>query len=218
MSRTSNFIDYTNQKIGSLLFLNYVGKSKWECICDCGHKFIINSQSIRKQNQRRCKYCFYKTKKKHGISCTPEFQAWQHIKERCYNKENRMYKNYGGRGIKMCDRWIGDNGAYNFFIDLGKRPSSTHSIDRINVDGDYEPNNCRWATKHEQMRNRTNNVVIEYNNEKMILTDWAKRLKISRGCLISRLKDGWSIEEAFNTPTIKHGFTRKSKTKDKYAY
>lgn len=91
----------------------------------------------------------------HGKSGTPEHRSWKAMHTRCYNKNNPAYKSYGGRGIKVCDRWRGVMGFSNFYSDMGKRPSLNHSIDRINNDGGYEPDNCRWATKSEQMINRT---------------------------------------------------------------
>lgn len=201
MARPKNFIDYTNTRVGKLFLTEYAGNRKWFCVCDCGFRFKVDIASVRSQNQSRCRYCYYKDKKKHGLSGTPEYQAWKHIKERCYDINDRMYPNYGARGIKMCDRWLGENGALNFVEDVGKRPTNKHSIDRINVDGNYEPANVRWATKHEQMRNRTNNIFITYNGETMILSDWAKVSGISASCIKARIDSNWDIKKALTTPS-----------------
>lgn len=206
MNRPNNFIDYTGQRLGKLLLLEYVGKNKWKCLCDCGYSFEINSQSLRKQNQRRCKYCFYKDKTVHGGSGTPEYQAWKHIKERCYDENDIMFLNYGGRGIEMCQRWVCDNGFINFLNDVGKRPSKNHSIDRINVNGNYEPENCRWATRVEQNNNKTNTIYIEHNGERNNLSGWSKKTNISTNVLRDRYHRKWDYSKILTTPLRKRKF------------
>lgn len=198
MARANNFVDYTNKRFGKLLLIKYVLNSKWECVCDCGYKFIIQIQSITGQKQRRCKYCFYKEKKTHGCSKLPEYQAWKHMMERCYDKNDKMYANYGGRGITICKRW---HNPKNFILDMGSRPSNKYSIDRINVNKSYSPSNCRWATKKEQMRNRTNNIYITYNGRTQILADWASECGLKAGCIKDRINSGWDIEKALATPS-----------------
>ena len=91
---------------------------------------------------------------RHGKSGSPEHQAWKHINQRCYNAKVQHYQHYGGRGIKVCDRWRGINGFINFYEDMGDKPTPKYSIDRINNDGDYEPSNCRWSTQKEQVANQ----------------------------------------------------------------
>jgi hypothetical protein len=96
----------------------------------------------------------------HRLSYTPEYQALHNIKDRCYNPKNKRYKHYGGRGIKVCKRWLGKDGYVNFVKDLGKRPSAKHSIDRINNDGNYTPANCRWSNIFQQNANRS--ICVDY--------------------------------------------------------
>lgn len=115
-----------------------------------------------------------------------EYRILTGIKDRCLNKNSKNYPRYGGRGIKVCDRWLGKEGATNFLKDMGKRPSPKHSIDRINNDGDYCPENCRWATWTEQENNRRINVYYEYNGKKMTLPQWSRELGINLGTLYYR--------------------------------
>ena len=130
---------------------------------------------------------------------TPEHSVWRGIKKRCYSPRARGYANYGGRGIKVCDRWRESFAA--FYADMGPRPSPDHQIDRYpDGNGDYEPGNCRWATRAEQNRNRKNNRLLLFRGHIMCLTDWAKRVGMSKGTLLERLQRGMSIEEALTTP------------------
>jgi hypothetical protein len=116
---------------------------------------------------------------------------------RCKNEYNTSYNNYGARGIKVCDRWLDFE---NFYIDMGPRPSPKHSIDRIDVNGNYEPSNCRWATLEEQMNNTSRNVFYEYKGEKLTIAQLARKYNIPVTTLANRLLDGKSISEAIETP------------------
>ena len=111
---------------------------------------------------------------------TPEYNSWSDMRSRCRDSFNASYKHYGGRGIKVCDRWNANDGSgyLNFLADMGRKPSPRHSLDRIDPDGDYCPENCRWATMKEQNMNKKNTTVVEWNGEKDSLTGWAKRLNM----------------------------------------
>jgi hypothetical protein len=111
---------------------------------------------------------------------SPEYKTWRRMRSRCLIKSTERYPRYGGRGIKICDRWMGKDGFRNFFLDVGRRPSDKHSIDRIDVNGNYEPSNCRWATIKEQSQNRTSNVFIEYKGDKYCIEEWVRRSGIPR--------------------------------------
>ena len=117
-------------------------------------------------------------------SKTPEYYAWQNLRKRCYNKTDKRYPLYGGRGIKVCDRWLGKDGFDNFLSDMGPRPKNTTgrewSIDRINTDGDYSPENCRWATATTQCRNKSNNLSVHLWGERYCVTEACEILKINR--------------------------------------
>lgn len=121
---------------------------------------------------------------KHAI----EYRCYTSIKTRCYNEKCLPYKNYGGRGIKMCDRWLGPDGFVNFFADMGQRPGEGYSLDRIDNDGDYSPDNCRWTDAKTQNNNRRSNRLITYNGETLSESQWADKMGINRGTLHQRLK------------------------------
>lgn len=128
---------------------------------------------------------------------TSEYRIWCGLKYRCYNKNCKEYYLYGGRGITICDEWF--NSFQRFFDDMGKKPSSKHSLDRYpNQNGNYEPGNCRWATSMEQGRNKRTNVWIEHNGLKMIQKDWAHYFKTTPSILILSIKRKGSFEAVYN--------------------
>lgn len=140
----------------------------------------------------------------HGLEKTPEYWVYRKMLARCYNKKQHGYNRYGGRGIKVCDRWLS---SVTYFIeDMGKRPSSKHELDRIDNNGNYEPSNCRWATKIQQMNNTSYNKHLTYNGERLTLAEWARKLNVSYTVLQSRIKRGWSTKRALTT-TIDKPFT-----------
>lgn len=119
---------------------------------------------------------------------------------RCNSPKARGYRHWGGRGIKVCDRWQGRDGFANFLADLGERPSRQHSIDRIDNNGNYEPDNCRWATSKEQANNRRDNHLIAHDGITLNATQWADRTGLKRVTIRQRLRNGWTPEEALTTP------------------
>lgn len=138
---------------------------------------------------------------KHGKAATPEYKSWEGMKSRCNSPTNRAYQNYGARGITVCERWTKFE---NFFADMGPRPHGT-SIDRIDVNGNYEPSNCRWATNLEQRRNKRNNRKLTFNGESLCITEWAQRTGLKRRTIEARLTYGWSVEDALTTARRRNG-------------
>ena len=131
--------------------------------------------------------------KTHGMTGTPEWFAWRNMRNRCGRPEIRDYASYGGRGITVCERW---RSFENFYADMGPRPSPKHSLDRMDVNGNYEPSNCRWATAHEQQVNTRKNVPVTYQGETHTIGEWAYRYGIDRSTLRHRLHIGWDMKRA----------------------
>ena len=138
------------------------------------------------------------TKTTHGMSRTPEYQAWKNMKKRCFNPNTKQYSDWGGRGITVCDRW--KNSFENFFADMGLKPTAKHSIDRIDNDGDYCPENCKWATNAEQQNNQRTNRLITIGCVTLTIAQWAKEMGFARNLISCRLKAGWSEFAAVMTP------------------
>ena len=140
---------------------------------------------------------------------TPEYTSWRSMKNRCHNPKCNRYANYGGKGVKICERWLGENGFKNFVADMGLKPTSGHSIDRFpNHSGNYEPENCRWATRVEQQNNRDDNRILTHNGESLTASQWAKKLGFKHSLIHNRIKIGWSIEAAL-TVHPNHVLTKK---------
>jgi hypothetical protein len=173
----NNHEDIVGKKFTRLTVLNLLPREKGvrlkaRCQCDCGNICVKKVMDLISGSTKSCKCLLSETsskhiklnahrfknnsehKIKHGDCNTSEYKIYGGIKTRCLNTNAPAYKYYGGRGIKMCDRWLGDNGYANFIEDMGRRPSEKYSVDRVDVNGDYEPGNCRWATTNEQAKNK----------------------------------------------------------------
>lgn len=217
------FIDLTGQRFGKLLVIKRVGSDKskhstWLCQCDCGNKKIISRSCFRSTKSCGClaKEMISKRMTKHNMYGSRIYRTWHRMKTRCNNCNIESYKYYGGRGIKVCNEWNNkENGFLNFYnwaIENGYRDDL--SIDRINVNGNYEPNNCRWITNFEQQNNKTNNHIIEYYGKKYTLAQLSRYLGIDKTTLRGRIIRNWK-EEELNLPTNYNKYKRKNKNNKK---
>lgn len=180
---------------------------QYVCLCDCGTEKIIASASLRAGLTNSCG-CMHKEQlanrmtthghTKGGGPWPPEYRCWHTMKQRCCNPNNPKYADYGGRGITVCDQW--KDSFENFLSDIGTKPSARHSIGRINNDGPYSPENCRWETPAEQSNNTRRNHLVTYNNRTQNLNQWAEETGIPYITLLMRLKRGWGVELALTTP------------------
>jgi hypothetical protein len=139
--------------------------------------------------------------KTHGMSKTKIYRIWIGMKSRCSNPKFKFYRYYGGKGIKVCKRWLNFS---NFFSDIGKfQPTEKHTLERINTNGDYEPRNVVWKTRKQQTRNRKSNHIIKFEGQTKILADWAETFNMKPVTLRTRLRNGWSVRNALTIPVLK---------------
>lgn len=195
------FEDLTGRRFGRLTVLERASNRGrhvyWTCKCDCGTVKEIRPDGLRNGRVVSCGCYQHDVVTKHGMWQSAAHGVWNGMIQRCENPNHHAYSLYGGRGIKVCERWH-DFGA--FYADMYPKPSRRHSIDRIDNDGDYEPSNCRWATDKQQGRNRSDNRIISYNGEERCLSEWADKIGMNWTTLWNRLKRGWSVVEAMETP------------------
>ena len=167
----------------------------------CGAEYNRTLFSIRKNTGNGCFKC-RKTTQTHGASKTRLYGIWINMKERCYSPNNEAYSRYGGRGITVCGEWKEDFPAFQKWA-LSHGYKKSLSIDRINNDKGYSPNNCRWATDRRQALNRRSNRIISYEGKSLPIEEWGKKLGGSGGAIDLRLKRGWNIGKALTTPIRK---------------
>lgn len=167
-------------------------ESTWRCRCDCGKQAVVPQRNLAGGNTKSCGCIIGKHKRIHGGTGTVEFRIWELMRRRCSDPKHRSYKDYGGRGISVCDRWRNDFSA--FLADMGLRPSPDHSIDRIKNDGNYEPGNCHWATRVEQSNNRRSSRFLTIGGKTKTLSQWERQVGLNPGVLFRRLQAGWAPE------------------------
>lgn len=211
--------DYSGEKFNSLTVIGFAGNASWYCRCECGTFTINTLHSIKSGNTKSCGCGLVKAtikrSTKHGHArrgkIQPEYNSWYAMKERCLNPSHKNYHQYGGRGITIDPRWLGDDGASNFLADMGPKPSKKHSLDRIDVNAGYGPTNCRWVTQTDQTRNTRRNIMLTYNGETKSLPEWCEILGLSYGAIKQRLsKLKWSVEKAFSVPVLAVNRTKGS--------
>jgi hypothetical protein len=199
----SKVIDLTGRKFGRWLvkgFSHQNGKMfYWSCICDCGTERAVFGGDLKRGGSVSCG-CLKREESarrliSHDMSFHPAYRSWIAMKVRCLNPSNTGYKDYGGRGITICDEWMEFDA---FWHDMGPTWASGLSIDRIDVDGDYEPSNCRWATPKIQGNNRrTNHLIMCPDGELRTVTEASEKYGITRNTLFARIRYGWAEEDLF---------------------
>ncbi len=199
--------DLSNMNFGRLTVVSFAGRiggrAAWLCSCTCGNSKIVRAEQLLNGATASCG-CLRKEgpHTTHGLSHTRICRIWKNMNTRCYNSNSPNYVRYGGRGISICDEWLGADGFirfYNWAIESGY--SDGLSIDRKEVNEGYSPSNCRWADAETQSTNKTNNVKLEYCGQLLTVSEIAKRLNISPYTIYSRLKKlGWNAQDALNIP------------------
>ena len=203
------FKDLTGMRFGKLTVLEYTNKRNlnrnilWRCLCDCGNEIYVATSCLNSGHTKSCgceKNNFVEMGKiggkfgKHHLSRTRLYKCYNHMINRCHNSSNIQYKDYGGRGITVCEEWKNDFiSFYNWAMSNGYKDDLT--IDRIDVNGNYEPNNCRWVNKYLQANNKRNNVYITCNNETLTIVQWSNRLNINYWNIRRKIQKGWTIQQ-----------------------
>lgn len=201
--------DLTGQKFGRLTVVERSCNSNkdrnvyWICRCECGNYTVVQGRNLRNGKSKSCG-CFMRdyakhAKTKHGLHKSRLYRIWYDMKKRCYSKTESTYEHYGGRGITICSEWLNDfMSFYSWAMSNGYADNLT--IDRIDVNGNYEPSNCRWATMKEQGNNKRTCIYLTHNNETHTLTEWAEITGLNPNTLYKRIRKGWSVEKALTEP------------------
>ena len=200
----SRMEDITGKKFGRWTVLQYAdkrgGTPYWMCRCECGTVREVTRVSLGRwsnscgclKNERAAEL-----KTRHGRYETGEYNSWHSMLQRCTNPNNPSYHRYGGRGITVCPEWRQSFQA--FYEDMGCRPPD-HTLERVDNAGDYNKDNCVWATKKEQQRNKRTNRLLTFQGETLCLVEWAQRIQLDEGTIRARLRLGWSVELALTAP------------------
>ena len=199
--------DLRGMRVGRLLVIEPTptrknGRVLWRCECDCGNEVLVRSSSLLRPSSTKSCGCYGRDSRfgrgTHKMTNTPEYRTWCKMKARCYSPRDKRFGNYGGRGITVCDRWL--NSFQNFYDDMGPKPAH-YSLERIDNDGNYEPQNCKWIPMAEQAKNRTTVYKISFGGHTLSISGWARKLGMSPSCLRFRLvKRNWPIEQALTFP------------------
>jgi hypothetical protein len=206
--------DLTGQKFERLAVIiragsNIYKKATWVCRCDCGKEVVVIGSALLKKTTRSCG-CLKNEetgarRRTHGATVgrkrTKEYNSWKGMRERCYSLSHKQYKDYGGRGIKVCGRWL--ESFENFLEDMGPIPGPGYSIERRDNDGDYCPTNCYWATRKEQNNNTHKNVMVDHNGKVKTLAQAAEESGIPYRTILARINRGWPFDQLF-TPSDPH--------------
>jgi hypothetical protein len=200
----TKMVDLAGQRFGRLVVLHRVpyktpGRARWAVLCDCGTQKAVNGKELRNGDTSSCG-CLHREMvgdqfRAHGEHGSAEFWAFHNARSRCANPNTAQYADYGGRGIRF--RF---DSLEQFILEVGRRPTPEHSLDRIDVDGDYAPGNVRWATRKVQNRNKRNTRMLTFRGRTQSLPDWVEETGMARHNFKNRLRLGWSVEDIINTP------------------
>jgi hypothetical protein len=204
-AKSALFKDLCGKRFGSLTAESYAGlsntkrrRSMWLCRCDCGKEKIAMGRTLIAGQCNQCDQCLSeklsRLSRRHGMHESREYQCWANAIQRCHNDRSPDWGNYGGRGIVVCKRWRLSFAA--FLADIGECNNGCSSLDRIDVNGNYEPGNVRWATPLIQGESRRNSVKIAHNGVVLHLSEWARRSGVKRPTIDSRLRRGWTFAQA----------------------
>ena len=210
-------INHTGLQFGRLTVLEQgesspSGKAKWWCECQCGQTRLVFGSALKSGNTVSCG-CWkveraardgHMLNRRHGMTKSRSWITWSSMIQRCSNPNHKSYRTYGGRGIRVCEQWLTFE---NFLADMGPAPDGL-TLDRRDVRKGYEPGNCRWATMLEQARNKRNNLFLDFQGERLTLSQWAERYKVHRSLIRDRIGRGWPMEEALTIPAGRNGKPR----------
>ena len=178
------FVDITGNKYGEWLVLKYHGSSNWLCKCSCGTIRELKTGTLKSGHSSSCG-C---KKRKHGYDGTKIYRLWSHMKERCYSEKHKSFNHYGGRGITVCDEWLEAKNFIDWAFKNGYEEGLT--LDRIDVNGNYEPSNCRFITNKEQQRNKRNSRFLEIEGQVKTVSEWAEICGLDRHTILFRMNKG----------------------------
>lgn len=211
-----NLVRMEGRRFGALAVVRRAPAGKkaalWICQCDCGQQVTLRGDRLRQGRNKTCAKNGHSWRQHLTSGMTKlhphEYRTWSHMRDRCINKKNDRYTSYGGRGITICKAW---DSFEQFFRDMGAKPTREHTIERNNVNGNYEPANCRWATRKEQGRNLQRSIYVEYEGQRMLLMDVVSKLGLNRSVVTGRLKMGWSLTDALSIPVRPKKPNRKNR-------
>ncbi len=206
------FIDITGMHFGRLSVIKKLKQRSnnkeimWLCQCSCGKSKSTTGSRLKNKQTSSCG-CLHKeqlarrNKKNaiHGLTGTSMRNTWGGMISRCYNKNNPSFEHYGPKGRDVCPRWRGKQGFINFLNDMGPKPSPQHSLDRIDNNKGYSPENCRWADIFQQNNNKINNIYLEKNGLKLNLKEWSEKTGIKKVTIQSRIKKGWDVDKILSS-------------------
>ncbi len=201
--------DLTRQKFGRLQPRRYLGQGRWQCTCDCGRAHTCLATNLRGGHTTSCG-CFQREdllrrRLKHGGARkkqhSREYESWTNMLKRCRNQNDPAYAHYGGRGITVCAQWQGEKGFSRFLQDMGACPCGL-TLERLENDKGYSPENCAWRTRQDQMRNTRATRRLTYAGTTLSLVGWSEKMSISKQTLWRRLHLGWSVAKTLETPVI----------------